>query len=381
LAAGASYYLASQETQGGDRWYDSGTISVKTDAVVSNAAYLYNGSWYAGGSANTSYVPPNFQYSTVTPSPISVTVQASPTGASVTVDGSASTAAQTLTWSSGTSHTIATTSPQSAGTGTQYAWSSWSDGGGISHSVAPTAAATYTASFTTQYLLTTSVSPAGGGTVTAGGYSNSGTSVQLTATPAVNCTFSSWSGGLTGSASPTFIIMSAPQTVTANFQCTVTPPSSTVFLTGYALNGPSLRNDFTGWVGMKLTAGASALTVSSLGRLCVAGNSQAHTVKFVNAATGSDVAGASASVNMAGCTEGQFVYQAISPVTLSAGAAYYLVTQETQGGDRWYDQGTVSTTTDAAVSSAIYAWNGSWYPASAASSYVPPNFQYSVSAH
>jgi len=65
-------------------------------------------------------------------------------------------------------------------------------------------------------------------------------------------------------------------------------------------------------------------------------------------------------------------------VPLPAGTTYYLVTQEAQGGDRWYDQGTVSTTTDAVVSSAIYAWNGGWYPASAASSYVPPNFQYSL---
>jgi len=82
---------------------------------------------------------------------------------------------------------------------------------------------------------------------------------------------------------------------------------------------------------------------------------------------------------MAGCTAGQFVYSPISPVTLSAGTTYYLVTQETQGGDYWYDQGAVSTTNDAAVNSAIYAWNGSWYPmGSANTSYVPPSFQYVV---
>jgi len=145
------------------------------------------------------------------------------------------------------------------------------------------------------------------------------------------------------------------------------------------LNGPSLRNDFTGWVGMKLTVGTTPLSVSALGRICAVGNSQTHTVKFVNASDGSDVAGASVSLSMAGCTAGQFVYQAISPALLAAGASYYLVTQETQGRDRWYDQGAVSTKTDAAVNGAIYAWNGSWYAGgSANTSYVPPNFQYSV---
>jgi hypothetical protein len=310
--------------------------------------------------------------------PISVTVQASPAGPSFTVDGSSSTAAQTLTWTGGTSHTIATTSPQSAGTGTQSVWSSWSDGGAISHTVTPTGSTTFTANFTTQYLLTTGVSPAASGTVTAGAYYNSGTPVQLTATPAAYCAFSSWSGGLTGSANPASVTMSAPMTVTANFQCT-TPPASTTFVTGYALSGPAVRNDFTGWVGMKLTVGAAPLSVTTLGRICVANNSQTHTVKFVSAATGSDVAGASASVNMAGCTAGQFVYQAISPVSLAAGASYYLASQETQGGDRWYDAGTISTKNDAVVINAAYLYNGSWYAGgSASTSYVPPNFQYSA---
>jgi EamA domain-containing membrane protein RarD len=47
----------------------------------------------------------------------------------------------------GSSHTIATTTPQSGGTGIQYVWSSWSDSGKISHIVAPTVATTYTANF------------------------------------------------------------------------------------------------------------------------------------------------------------------------------------------------------------------------------------------
>lgn len=130
---------------------------------------------------------------------------------------------------------------------------------------------------------------------------------------------------------------------------------------------------------MNLTVGTQALTVSAVGRICVANNASTHTVKFVNAATGSDVTGASASVNMAGCTPGQFVYTAIAPVTLSAGTSYYLVSQETAGGDTWYDLGGVSTTSDAAVNTAVYAYNGSWITISTANvSYVPPDFQYTA---
>ena len=116
--------------------------------------------------------------------------------------------------------------------------------------------------------------------------------------------------GLSGSANPQAVTMSGPLTVTANFQCSGPPQSN--FLTGYALNGPRLRNDFGGWVGMKLTMGPNPLGVSAVGRICVAGNSGTHTVKFVNASTGTDVAGGSVSVNLSGCTAGQFVYASLA---------------------------------------------------------------------
>ncbi|MEO8592797.1 MAG: hypothetical protein ABI759_05720 [Candidatus Solibacter sp.] len=385
LPAGTSYYLVSQETQNGDRWYDHSGVSSTTVAAVNSSVYFYGGNWIPINSANTSYVPPNFQYSLATPSPITVSVGTSLAGASFSVDGTAYTTAHVFTWTAGSSHTIAATSPQTAGTGTQNVWSSWSDNGPISHTVAPTGSLTYTASFTTQYLLTNTVSPAGSGGIAAspsaaGGFYASGLPVQLTATPAVGCTFVNWTGDLAGTANPQTVTMAGPQTVTANFQCSSgEPPTPTAFLTGYGLGGKTSRNDFTGWVGMKFTVGSSALTATSLGRACVANNTLAHVVKFVNAGNGSDVAGAAVSVNMAGCTAGGFVYSPISPVALPAGASYYLVSQETQNGDRWYDQGGVSPTAAGAVNSAVYSYNGGWYPIGVANtSYVPPNFQYST---
>jgi hypothetical protein len=150
------------------------------------------------------------------------------------------------------------------------------------------------------------------------------------------------------------------------------------FLTGYALNSPPLRNDFSGFVGMKFTVGTNALSVNSLGRLFITGNSGTHTVKLVQANTGADVPGGSVSVSMTGGVAGQFKYVSLgSPVTLQANTAYYLVSQEASGGDQWYDSGTVSSTTAAAVNNSIFYFNGNWNSYNTANtSYVPANFQY-----
>src|SRR5207302_4326813 len=130
--------------------------------------------------------------------PIQVTVQTNPAGLNFTVDGAGHTSAQTFSWVPGSTHTIATTSPQSAGTGVRYAWNSWSDGGTISRTVAPTTNKTYTAKFTTQYFLTMSAGT--DGTVTpVSGWKNSGTTVSITAKPSTGYSFTSWSGTGTGS--------------------------------------------------------------------------------------------------------------------------------------------------------------------------------------
>ncbi len=385
LPAGSVYYLVSQEVQGGDQWYDYGAVSAEPDAAVRSSVYSFNGSnWIPIGPPNTSYVPVNFEYTVVTPSPIAVTLDTSPPALAFSVDSVSYNAGQTFNWTSGVSHTIAASSPQSAGTGAQYTWSSWSDGGAASHSIAPTGDTTLTANFTLQYLLTSSVSPPGAGSITAaaisaGGFYSAGSTFQLTATPAPGCAFTGWSGALGGSTDPQNITMSSPQTVTANFQCTA--PPATAFLTSASLSGRPLRNDFNGWVGMQITVGSDPLIVSALGRVCIAGNSRMHSVKLVNATGGMDVPGASIVVNLAGCAAGQFAWSPVTPsVTLPAGGRFYLVSLEAQGGDQWYDYGAIATTADAVVSSAVYSTNGaSWIPIGGANtSYVPPNIQYSV---
>jgi hypothetical protein len=162
----------------------------------------------------------------ISPATVQTTITTSPAGLLVSVDGGTATTAPLVeTWVPGSSHTITTTSPQTGGTGVQYVWSNWSDSGAISHSITvPSSATTYTATFSTQYQLTTQASPPADGSVTpaSGSYYAGGAIIPVTATAGAGFQFSNWtsSGGSfdsTTSASTNFHMPSAPATVTGNF--------------------------------------------------------------------------------------------------------------------------------------------------------------------
>ena len=159
------YYLTMSAGAGGtispgSGWRNAGS-SVPISATPTNntqVSYAFNG-WTGTGtgsySGTNSSAPitmsgPITETAAFTQNPISVIVQTSPAGLSFTVDGTAYTASQTFSWAPGSSHSISTTSPQSGGTGIQFVWSSWSDGGAMSRTVAPTGNKTYTATFTKQ---------------------------------------------------------------------------------------------------------------------------------------------------------------------------------------------------------------------------------------
>jgi Divergent InlB B-repeat domain len=102
----------------------------------------------------------------------------------------------------------------------QYVWKNWSDGGAISHTVAPTTNTTYTATFKTQYYL--NMTRGIGGTVSpANGWKDSGAAVSISATPANGYSFSNWTGSGTGSYSgtnnPASITMGGPITEAGTF--------------------------------------------------------------------------------------------------------------------------------------------------------------------
>ncbi len=187
----------------------------------------------------------------------SLTVTTTPPGLSITVDGTNYTSPQTFSnWTSGSSHTIGTSNTQSGGTGTQYVWSNWSDGGSISHTItAPSNSTTYTANFTTQYYLTMTsasnciVSPQSG-------WYNSGSSISINATPNTGYSFSGWSGtgsiSYTGSSSSATVTMNGPITETAAVGQSTPGQSVSVILprvsgtTGKQTSAPIAVGDLTG---------------------------------------------------------------------------------------------------------------------------------------
>jgi hypothetical protein len=203
------------------RWGDYSSMSVDP---VDDCTFWYTTEYLtANGSFNWSTRIASFKMDTcVGSAAIQTTVETNPTGLQITVDGTAYTAPQTFSWFPGTSHTITTSTPQGGGGGSRYVFTNWSDGGAISHAVAPTTNTTYTANFTTQFLLTTAASPGPGGTVlsspsSADGYYNAGTSVQLTGVPNNSYVFLNWNGDLSGATNPQSVVMSAARNVTGNF--------------------------------------------------------------------------------------------------------------------------------------------------------------------
>lgn len=160
---------------------------------------------------------------------ISVTIITLPAALQMTVDGNAFTSPKTFSWPKGTSHTLNVTSSQTGSVGTRYVFSSWSDGGGQSHTITvPESATTYAANFTTQYLLTTTVNPPGSGSVSAtpddcsgGCWYNSGTPISLSPTPSGGNTFSSWTGDINSLNAPLSFLINGTKNITANFNSVI----------------------------------------------------------------------------------------------------------------------------------------------------------------
>jgi hypothetical protein len=319
LSANTTYYIMSQEASGGDSWYDVNTAVQTTSVAVENGGiYSYDGASYSGfGSANQSYGPVGFLYSTAVTQPV---ITQEPQNQTVSVGSTA------------------TFSVTASGGNLSYQWSS-----------APSGSSTFTA-----------ISGATGSS-----YTTAATTLAQSGTQFM-CVVSN-SAGPTPSNAATLTVTTAPTT--------------TNFVTSETLG--TLRNDFTGWVGMNISVGSSPLTVTALGRIVASGNTGSHTVKLVNASTGVDVPGGTVSVNTVGGTPNSFVYANLaSPVTLSANTNYYIVSQETQNGDHWFDfNTTIVTTAVAADTFSVWGYNGSGYNGIASSSnhtYVPVDFVYEL---
>lgn len=147
-----------------------------------------------------------------------------PPGLNLVVDGvSQAITWQGFQWTPGSAHAVSVPTPQPGGTGMKYVFTNWSDGGAQNpRAITADTNGSYTANFAIRYLLTLTTSAQGSVTpspASADLFFDTGTSVQLTASPAPGCTFTSWGGHLTGSANPATVIMNGAKTVTAAFDC------------------------------------------------------------------------------------------------------------------------------------------------------------------
>jgi hypothetical protein len=191
-------------------WTAGGSYSVRARARCANDTGVTS-SW--SGLLPVTIVQGNPTYT--------YTVDTSPSGLQVTVDGVSYATPRTFNWAVGSSHTLSVPSPQSVASGTRYIYSSWNDGAAQSRTITvPSSSTAYTARFGAQFSLTTSVTPAGGGSVTPTGtnWYLSGQRVSLRAIPKRGYRFSGWSGNLSGTLNPTSILMNGPKSVTGNFR-------------------------------------------------------------------------------------------------------------------------------------------------------------------
>ncbi|MBV8729266.1 MAG: hypothetical protein JO336_05605, partial [Acidobacteriia bacterium] len=392
LAPNYTYYILSAESNGGDQWYDYLTTTATTtaDATLSGAVYGAGAPYsLAYNSAGELFGPVDFQYVALTVSPATATLTINQTQQFSAVGVGIG---NTATWSISPSTTgsISTTGVYSAPAAIA-----------TQQTVTVTASSTLNPSLTGTATVTLNP-PAGiaqqpqntsvfiGETATFSLTANGvGVTYQWQSMVSGATAFTNISGANASSYTtpPAVLVNSGTQyrcivaisgqNFTSNAATlTVLSPGST-FITSKALGTP--RNNYTGWQGMSITVGAKPLVVTGLGRLAAPGNSASHTLKLVDAVAGVDIQGGSTSVNMSGASSGSFVYGALpSPITLNANATYYLVSQETQGGDQWYDVDTVAGTTSDATLAAAVRGGPPYAPVSntAGHPYGPVDFEY-----
>ena len=253
----------------------TGSVAGSVDSILTGSAATQSAVGTYAVTAN--FTPTDSNYSPLTNASagnfailainkVSVTIQTVPAGLTVTVDGGAAQIAPyTFTATPGLNYTIATTSPQGT-VGTRYLFAAWSDGSKvISRPItAPNSgSATYTATFTTEYQLTTAVSPVGSGTVipATNGWYAAGSTPSIIATAGIGYGFSAWSGPAgNASSSATSVIMSGPVTVTATMK-----PLMTILSAAIGVKSGDIGVTRTWPIILTPSAGSSAAAVQITG--------------------------------------------------------------------------------------------------------------------
>jgi uncharacterized protein (TIGR03437 family) len=175
------------------RWAANGTTNFEA-----------SGNSLSTTDATVEVLVPNTQYlGTFSTLPLT-TIDSIPHGLRVTVDGTSNLTPLHFAWTAGSTHPITLTASQTFGNNTvHYQFTGWDDGSATTARTvtAGSSASTFTASFSTKYLLTTST--IGSGTVTVSpsspdGYYDAGSRVQITAVPNSGSTLIYWLGDFAG---------------------------------------------------------------------------------------------------------------------------------------------------------------------------------------
>ncbi len=233
----------------------------------------------------------NFKGVAFAPSlPGTATITSSPSGLAFTSAGTGCAPGTyitpaTLIWTPGNNCTLSVVSPQAGAAGTQYAFAQWQDGttGTSDTVIAPSTSAVYSATFTTDYQLTTAVAGTGG-TVSAGGFFAAGSNAVITATPSTGYYFVNFTGATTSTSNPLTLPMTIPGSITANFAAQITPalifaPISAQ-LTGAAPFAVTATSASTGTVTYTVTSGPATIagnivTVTGAGTVVLTANQAA----------------------------------------------------------------------------------------------------------
>ncbi len=374
LEANTRYYLVSREHAWQDMWSDLDTRVVTSPVAACDGAVYFWQSWIKSSGPATAYVPVSFKYTEGASATFNITTAATPLEGGTASGGG--------TYGSGAQATV------SANANPGYRFNNWTENG-AEVSTSPTYAfavagsRTLVANFISEistYTVTVSAFPAQGGTAGGGGNYASGATATVTAAPNPGFRFVNWTednSAVSDTAAYTFTVNRA-RNLTANFA----EESSTEEFAFVTAAVPGRLRSEGGWVGMRLTVGATPISVTALGRMHAPGNSRQHRVKLIDGRTGNDVVGGATTVTMAGGIAGNFVYAALAaPVTLTAGSTYYLVSEEGWYADTWYGFDTqVTTVPGASCDGAGYVWYGWSSQGGQNSSAGPVNFKFRAAA-
>jgi hypothetical protein len=143
-----------------------------------------------------------------------------------------------------------------------------------------------------------------------------------------------------------------------------------------AATAGTIRNNYSGNVGMKYTTGSLPYYVTSLGRYFVTGNTGSHTLAIYRSGDGALIASCNVAMASGSADALGFKYCALAaPAVLAPSTAYYIVTNETSGGDSWSDDNSTISLSTGARNSSIYQSGGTWAAGPGTASYGPVNIR------